>query len=576
MRRRIVDRTYLRKSVLLMGTLLAAVVILMGSTPAFAQWGDIGLYADAAGTDCNIVVPAPGNTFTYYVIHKNIVGATGSQFYAPVPPGAGFIVLTDIPQVGVYIGSTQTGVSAGYGSCVSGDLVVTQVFAQATGSPTTCAQFPVLPHPLADIPGEIVVADCDTPIQSQIGQARFATIAGDGSCACGLNEYSVINTNDSGAGSLRDAITQANSSPGLERIVFDIPGGGPHTIQLLSALPVITDPVEIDGYTQSGAFANTNPLSLGSNAQLMIELDGTSAGATAIGLHLGGSGSTVKGLVINRFLESGIRLSGGGSHIIEGNFIGTDVAGTAGLANNGGVFVDNSPANRIGGISVAARNIISGNDPLSGPADGILILGSGATGNLVQGNLIGVDATGVVALGNSNHGVRLWEGCDGNTIGGTTAGAGNVISGNGFYGLGLIPDWPSTAGVPVDGTVVLGNFIGTDGGGSVDLGNAGGGVFIVGSNNTIGGLTPAASNLVSGNDGYGISIADTGSGSTGNQVLGNLIGTDLSGTSALGNSVVEHHWGDGKRGGKRHLRQRSQWGQHWRDGEPRPRQPHRH
>jgi len=91
--------------------------------------------------------------------------------------------------------------------------------------------------------------------------------------------FTVTNTNDAGAGSLRQAILDANANPRLDNINFSIPGAGPHTIQPLSASPTITDPAIIDGYTQAGASPNTNGPGYGLNTVLMIELDGTNAGA---------------------------------------------------------------------------------------------------------------------------------------------------------------------------------------------------------------------------------------------------------------------------------------------------------
>ena len=82
----------------------------------------------------------------------------------------------------------------------------------------------------------------------------------------------VRNTNDDGAGSLREAINCSNMLPGTDTIAFDIPGTGVHTITPASALPMVTDPVIIDGYTQPGASPNTQ--STGDDAVLLIELDG--------------------------------------------------------------------------------------------------------------------------------------------------------------------------------------------------------------------------------------------------------------------------------------------------------------
>src|SRR5205823_6177876 len=128
-------------------------------------------------------------------------------------------------------------------------------------------------------------------------------------------------TNDSGAGSLRQAITDANANTGTDTIAFNIAGAGVHTITPTTALPVITAPVIIDGYTQPGASMNT--LANGDNAVLLIELDGTNAGGVISGLTITAGSSTVRGLVINRFTNHGIDLQTNGGNVVTGNFIGT-------------------------------------------------------------------------------------------------------------------------------------------------------------------------------------------------------------------------------------------------------------
>jgi hypothetical protein len=202
----------------------------------------------------------------------------------------------------------------------------------------------------------------------------------------------VCDTDDSvgdGPCTLRAAIGQANASSGTDTITFGIAGIGPHTISPGSALPAISDPLTIDGYAQPGASPNTNVIGLGSNAVLMIELDGSGTGGS--GLTITAGDTTVRGLVINRFKGSGgngIEIADNGGNTIEGNNIGTDATGIADLGNSGaGISIVEAPSNRVGGTDPGARNVISGNDY------GISIVG-GATGNLVQGNYIGTDVTG--------------------------------------------------------------------------------------------------------------------------------------------------------------------------------------
>ena len=260
----------------------------------------------------------------------------------------------------------------------------------------------------------------------------------------------VTNTDDSGTGSLRQAILCANTVPGTDTIAFNIPGPGVHTITPVTGLPTITDPVIIDGYTQPGASPNTQ--TDGDNAVLFIELNFASMiynqfSNTSIGLGIAAGNSIVRGLIINRtgYTNSGISLFGQGGNLIEGNFIGTDPTGTSALGNTGdGVLISQSSNNTIGGTTPAARNIISGNG-----GDGIDISGMSAntSTNLVQGNLIGTTTSGG-ALGNGFDGIGITG--SGNTVGGSAAGAGNIIADNGSDGIRV-----SNA----QGTIILSNTI---------------------------------------------------------------------------------------------------------------------
>src|SRR5712691_7904307 len=130
--------------------------------------------------------------------------------------------------------------------------------------------------------------------------------------------FTVMNTNDTGGGSLRQAILDANSMGG-GTINFNIPGGGVHTISPMTVLPTITQTVTIDGYTQPGSSANTNPPTMGINAVLLIELNGQFSGSNFGGLTVNAPNCTVRGLVINRFVGDGIRVCADGN-VFEGNF----------------------------------------------------------------------------------------------------------------------------------------------------------------------------------------------------------------------------------------------------------------
>jgi len=315
----------------------------------------------------------------------------------------------------------------------------------------------------------------------------------------------VCQTATPGECTLRAAIQEANANPGTDTIAFNIPGAGSHTIRPASALPDIGDPVVVDGYTQPGASPNTEPLGSGTNAVLEIELDGTNAGAETYGLTLRIAGGTtiIRGLAINRFGGNGV-LGLGQDIVLQGNFIGADVTGKAGLGNRyNGIQLDGTNGT-IGGTAPEARNVISGN-AIRG-----VFLGN-ATGVVIQGNLIGTDAAGTADLGNG-EGVELYGGSN-NTVGGTTAGAGNVISGN-AWGVGI--------GYGETGALIEGNLIGTNAAGTAGLGNTLGGVVVYhgATSNTIGGTAVGAGNTIAHN---GVGVRVEAASTTGNTVCANSI-----------------------------------------------------
>jgi len=339
--------------------------------------------------------------------------------------------------------------------------------------------------------------------------------------------FTVTNVFDSGPGTLRQAIVDANASPGHDTIAFNIDGVGPHSIYPVLALPVISDPVTIDGYTQAGSSVNTATNSL--NTVLMIELNGQFAGGgMASGLTLSNvNNCTVRGLAIHGFSSNGISVYLSSNNHIEGNFIGQGVEGLGLDLGNGGMGIHVAGngisgvggSNQIGGVTAEARNLIAGNE-----SDGVRIELS--LQNRVQGNLMGTDITGTfpVAILGAGHGIFVYDFSSDNQIGGTDPGARNVISG--FNGAGIQVENYS------ERNVIQGNFIGTDVTGTTAIANAGDGIRVSANNNLLGGPEPAARNVISGNGMQGVTIL-----SSTNTVQNNYIGTDATGTQPLGNSL---------------------------------------
>ena len=326
--------------------------------------------------------------------------------------------------------------------------------------------------------------------------------------------FTVINTDDSGPGSLRQAILDANANAGLDTIAFNVSGAGCDgagvcTIAPSALLDPITEAVVIDGYTQPGASLNTLPFS--DNAVLKIVLDATSS---TFGLLIGSDGSTVRGLVVGGGV-AGLSVQGTGN-TIAGNFVGTDVSGLTAVPNSVGVSVG-GPGNVIGGSSLGDRNVISGNNEV-----GIIL--SFTAGAIVQGNFIGIDASGAAPVPNG-VGIHC-DGCAGDSIGGAAAGAGNIISGNPI-GIQIV----SSSGTA---TAVLGNRIGTDASGAFPVGNTGLGIHVGQvADIAIGGTGPGEANVIAFNgiDG-GVVIRD-------GAVRARIRGNSIHDNGGLGIDLVE-------------------------------------
>ena len=435
---------------------------------------------------------------------------------------------------------------------------------------------------------------------NRIGSGGFLTlflflVAFSGSLQA---QFVVTNTNDDGAGSLRQAILDANSTAEKSTIEFNIPGTGPHRITPALQYPQIVNPIVIDGTSQPG-WAVGSPV---------IVIDGSDVPIRQQGFYLinDAHDSEIRGLVIGGY-RPGLDFRNGfaivietNNNIIQGNFIGIEADGETAFPNSRGVQIMNASGNLIGGTTPQERNIISGNSSIgiaifgnevrTGPisSDNIIIgnyVGTNADGtsavgnndniqvsegaintiiggltpeerNIISGaayrgivlvsestentqiigNFIGTDVTGTSAVPNTNRAINLLQGVNNTIIGGTEEGARNIISGNSSYAIAFQFSDASPGTIPVTNNVVAGNYIGVDITGATALPNQSG-ILLSGlsENNIIGGNIPAARNIISGNTQFGIRF--TGINSKENLVTGNYIGTDPDGSAPIPNNT---------------------------------------
>jgi hypothetical protein len=382
--------------------------------------------------------------------------------------------------------------------------------------------------------------------------------------------FTVSNNADLGPGSLRQAITDANATLGLDSIDFSI-GTGPQTIPVASTLTV-TSPLIIDGSTQEG-FSGT-PL---------IFLNGSGTPVDGIVFAAGADGSAFRHLEIGGFLgtfdTASIAITGANNVVVTGNYLGG--INSVLRRSRAGVRIETDD-NTIGGLTAADRNVC-----VNESRD--VLITETASGNVVQGNYMGLDPTGLVQTFPSTLGVFI-RGGSANVIGGTQPGARNVMltSGNciqltngaqdnriegnylglGANGLPVGPHFPGVSGVTVTsgagpgnviggttaaarnvisnhengvvgdaaGTAIQGNFIGTTATGLAAAGNDIGVIVAAPAGCVIGGTAPGAGNLISGNTQYGVFVSATGT-----TVQGNSIGTDVTGLAALPNGISGVH-----------------------------------
>ncbi|SFN09924.1 hypothetical protein [Dokdonella immobilis] len=334
--------------------------------------------------------------------------------------------------------------------------------------------------------------------------------------------FTVVNTNDSGVGSLRQAMLDANGACGSNRVEFAIPGSGPHAIAVTGSLPSITCSLIVDGYSQAGSQMNTRtPDQGGLDTVLAIELVGSGGNGFLLANGAAFYTVTVQGLALHGFsqpIAGNSNLAGNSQVNVYGNFIGTTITGQAlaGTGNSSSTLRTGQSSAQVGGIQPWQRNLLSG-----GANFGVLIDGPA----IVEGNLIGTDASGTTAIPNGASGngpaIRIPSNRANIRIGGASPDSRNVISGNRSFAINIARQSGASQYV---GLEIQGNYIGTDWSGLHPVPNGfsqanaaifGGGIQVSGAlaDSTaaiIGGFGPGQANLIAFNSGVGIIASANG------------------------------------------------------------------
>ncbi len=381
------------------------------------------------------------------------------------------------------------------------------------------------------------------------------------SVGTGTAHTGYTNSNSDPEVTLRSALQEVIAAPDTDYIFtinFNIPGTGPHVIEVGYFLPEPERPLIIDGYSQPGASANTNPLDQVNNAVIMVELDGSASGGS-IGLNLYGGNATVKGLALHSF-GVGMAVNDYGGYHIQGCYIGTDASGAA-LGDPIGININQADNNLIGGSDPADFNVITGEVVVDGSADneirgnyigldaggantvgaggislrnasnniidanvsagsyrGIEIRGATAQQNTITNNFLGTDMTGDNGMGTGLIGIYLGEGAASNFIG--TPGNGNVIGSWQYNGMVVDSAFNNK---------IQGNWFGTNQSADIDLGNGNEAIHLINdaADNTVGGENSGEGNIIAYNDGIAVRVGYENTpgeeAGVGNAILGNSI-----------------------------------------------------
>ena len=431
----------------------------------------------------NPAVGAPANTgFSVYLVHNEddydsaptltmvnssvINGLTELTSNIGGPPGNAFLYNNIFSHPGNDI-LTQSHVFARNnrfdGITFAGGAMLLPGSGQNTSVPPQldANHIPAVSSPMVNA-GTSVVPD-GLPERDHAGNARVIGPAVDigamESPFDGTSTYVVTNANASGPGSLAQAMADANTAPGFNRIRFNIPGNCPHSIPLTGALQV-HETVNVDGWSQPGSVKNTSES--GFNATPCIIL----SGAGGIGIEtmgpLGSESITVRGLAFQGF-ELALALAFGQGHAIYGNQFGGRVGSTGPVlsGNTQAIGLIGGGKTVVGGYDPAFRNLIGGSSDV-----GVLIttfLGAGGDDNSVLGNLIGIGKDGTSALANGT-GIRI--------NGGSNLIRENRIGANSVDGILL-------SGENAEGNKIIDNIIGSSVGAiALPLGNGRMGVMI--------------------------------------------------------------------------------------------------